>query len=117
MSICEPDCETSSPDLVELPNRNHRSACYFVDQAAQLRREATDPDTWQISTEANTTNREPLEPILETTNLRKWYHQSQLLLDSLRGNEPNYVRAVDGVSAEVILFIAAFAELNHYLDY
>ncbi|WP_129113722.1 ABC transporter ATP-binding protein [Halegenticoccus tardaugens] len=99
--FAEATCEKSHPDLVDLPNRNHRSACHFVEQAAQLRREATDPRTWGISTEERTTDRDATETILETTNLQKWYRQSRPLLDRLRGGEPDYVRAVDGVSLSV----------------
>lgn len=41
------------------------------------------------------------EVLLETDGLEKYYEQSQPLLEQLRGNDPNYVRAVDGVSLRV----------------
>ncbi|WP_158059626.1 dipeptide ABC transporter ATP-binding protein [Halorussus halophilus] len=94
-------CEQSHPDPVDLPNRNHKSACHYVDQAAQMRREATKPKTWGIEPEESRTVADRGEVILETDDLEKWYQQSQPLFDQIRGEEPNHVRAVDGVSLSV----------------
>ena len=94
------ECEVSHPDLVDLPNRNHRSACHHVNRAAQMRRDAQDPDTWGI-TEDETTDSEAGEVIMETDDLEKWYSLSQGMLDKLRGRDPDHVRAVDGVSLSV----------------
>ncbi|ELZ61853.1 MULTISPECIES: ABC transporter ATP-binding protein [unclassified Haloferax] len=93
------ECEASHPDLVDLPNRNHRSACHHVTKAAQMRRDATDPETWGIPDSHDESDRG--EVLLETDGLEKYYEQSQPLLEKLRGNDPNYVRAVDGVSLRV----------------
>ncbi len=95
-----PECEQSHPNLVELPNRNHRSACHFVSKAAQMRRDATESETWGITTEDDEHDGVG-ETILETHDLEKWYEQSQSLVSKFRGEEPNYVRAVDGVSVSV----------------
>ena len=94
------DCEESHPDLVDLPNRNHRSACHNVKQAAQMRSDAEDPDTWGI-TKDEATDTDVGEVILETDDLEKWYSLSQGMLDKLRGRDPDHVRAVDGVSLSV----------------
>lgn len=93
------ECEASHPDLVDLPNRNHRSACHHVTKAAQMRRDVTDPETWGIPDSHDESDRG--EVLLETDGLEKYYEQSQPLLEKLRGNDPNYVRAVDGVSLRV----------------
>src|SRR5699024_2000128 len=34
------ECEGSHPEIADLPNRNQRSACHHVQQAAQMRRDA-----------------------------------------------------------------------------
>jgi peptide/nickel transport system ATP-binding protein len=94
-------CHESHPDFVDLPNRNHRSACHYVDQAARMRREATDPQTWGIETDASDDATDEGAVILETEDLQKWYETSQPLLDRIRGEEPDHVRAVDGVSFSV----------------
>lgn len=94
------ECEQSHPDLVNLPNRNHRSACHRVEQAAQMRRDATDPETWGIFGEEDGAD-DTGEVVLETHDLETWYEQSQSLVSKIRGEKPNYVRAVDGVSLSV----------------
>jgi peptide/nickel transport system ATP-binding protein len=94
------ECEVSHPDLTDLPNRNHQSACHRVKQAAQMRRDAEDPDTWDI-TKDETADSDAGEVILETDDLEKWYSLSQGMIDKLRGKDPEYVRAVDGVSLSV----------------
>ena len=94
------ECGQSHPDLHELPNRNHRSACHHIQKAAQMRRDATEPETWGIPTDGDEED-ETGEVVLETTDLRKWYEQSQPLLDKIRGQNPDHVRAVDGVSLSV----------------
>jgi len=99
--FAEKECRESHPGLVDLPNRNHRSACHFVGQAARMRRDAADPKTWGIETTPDADAGDRGEIILETDDLEKWYQQSQPLLDRIRGEEPNHVRAVDGVSLSV----------------
>ena len=94
------DCGDSHPDLVSLPNRNHRSACHHVDKAAQMRRDAKNPATWDIP-DAEDTDTDTGEVILETDDLEKYYEQSQSLLSQFRGEDPDYVKAVDGVSLSV----------------
>ncbi|EMA72665.1 dipeptide ABC transporter ATP-binding protein [Halorubrum distributum] len=94
------ECSDSHPDLVNLPNRNHRSACHHVDKAAQMRRDAKDPATWDI-TESEGASTETGDVILETDGLEKYYGQSQSLLSQVRGEDPDYVKAVDGVSLSV----------------
>ncbi|AHG01923.1 peptide ABC transporter ATPase (plasmid) [Halostagnicola larsenii XH-48] len=94
------DCRESHPELIDLPNRNHRSACHRVKEAAQLRRDADEPETWDIP-DTSSVDSERGEVILETDNLEKHYEQSQPLLSKVRGEEPDYVKAVDGVSLSV----------------
>ncbi|WP_135304242.1 dipeptide ABC transporter ATP-binding protein [Haloarcula amylovorans] len=94
------ECRESHPDLVDLPNRNHRSACHRVEEAAQMRRDADDPTTWDIpESDAEETDRG--EVVLETNGLEKYYEQSQTLLSQFRGEDPDYVKAVDDVSLSV----------------
>ncbi|WP_256686279.1 dipeptide ABC transporter ATP-binding protein [Halococcus qingdaonensis] len=94
------ECEASHPDVVDLPNRNQRSACHHVQQAARMRRDAIDPATWGI-TEDEATTAETDETLLEANGLEKHYDQSQPLMARLRGEERAHVRAVDGVSLDV----------------
>ncbi|SFT01223.1 dipeptide ABC transporter ATP-binding protein [Halostagnicola kamekurae] len=93
-------CRESHPDPVDLPNRNHRSACHRVKEAAQMRRTATEPETWDLP-ETTATDSDRGEVILETDELEKHYGQSQSLLDKIRGTDPEYVKAVDGISISV----------------
>ncbi|GAA0255804.1 hypothetical protein GCM10009000_085720 [Halobacterium noricense] len=93
-------CEGSHPDFVDLPNRNQRSACHHVDRAAQIRRDARQPETWGVETTREDTHKEQ-DVILSVSDLEKHYSQSQSLIDQFRGNEPPKVRAVDGVSFSV----------------
>lgn len=94
------ECGQSHPDLVDLPNRNHRSACHHVAKAATMRRDAKEPETWGITVDEKE-DAGTGEVILETQGLEKWYEQSQSLVSKIRGHEPNHVRAVDGVSLSV----------------
>ncbi|WP_435156676.1 dipeptide ABC transporter ATP-binding protein [Haladaptatus sp. DFWS20] len=94
------ECDESHPAFVDLPNRNHRSACHRVQEAAKMRRDATVPETWGISDE-DATETEVGETILETHDIERWYSQSQSFVSKFRGEDPNYVRAVDGVSLSV----------------
>ena len=100
--FAETECAETHPPLHELPNRNHRSACHFVEQAGRMRQKSSDPETWGVITEEKIdATPEQGEALLEVRDLRKWYQQSQSLIDRFRGEEPNYVRAVDGVSLSV----------------
>ncbi|ELY56386.1 dipeptide ABC transporter ATP-binding protein [Natronococcus jeotgali] len=94
------ECATSHPDPVALPNRNHRSACHRVKEAAQMRQAADDPETWGIPDDGSADS-DRGEIILETDGLKKHYEQSRSLLSKIRGEEPDYVKAVDGVSLSV----------------
>jgi peptide/nickel transport system ATP-binding protein len=94
------ECEASHPETVELPNRNQRSACHHVQQAAQMRRNAADPETWGIANDS-VAESDADELLLETNGLEKHYAQSQPLVEQLRGQEQDHVRAVDGVSLDV----------------
>lgn len=93
-------CEQSHPEMIELPNRNQRSACHHVQKAGQMRQDAVEPETWGI-TNNDTTESDSEDVILETDNLKKWYEQSQPLLEKLRGEEQDHVQAVDGISLDV----------------
>ncbi|WP_408957082.1 dipeptide ABC transporter ATP-binding protein [Natrinema sp. 74] len=94
------ECGESHPEPVELPNRNHRSACHRVKEAAQMRQAADEPETWDIPDDADGGS-DRGEVILETDGLEKHYEQSQPLLDKIRGEDPDSVKAVDGVSLSV----------------
>lgn len=92
------ECESSHPPLVELPNRNHRSACHYVNQAARMRTEAATPDTWGVEATDDVKESDRNDEILTVDDLQKWYTTSQPLLDRIRGEKPQKVKAVDGVS-------------------
>ncbi|MFC6823653.1 dipeptide ABC transporter ATP-binding protein [Halopelagius fulvigenes] len=94
------ECAESHPDPVDLPNRNHNSACHNIRKAAQMREEAQDPEAWGIIEEESSES-DVGETILETEDLEKWYPQSQTILSKVRGEDPSFVRAVDGVSLTV----------------
>ncbi|WP_435101087.1 dipeptide ABC transporter ATP-binding protein [Halarchaeum sp. P4] len=92
------ECTTETPPTRELPNRNHRSACHHVEQAAQMRRDAADPETWGVDPSEDAGATTESEEILRVEDLEKWYSTSQPLLEQIRGEDPPQVRAVDGVS-------------------
>ncbi|WP_232686294.1 dipeptide ABC transporter ATP-binding protein [Halobacterium zhouii] len=94
------ECADEHPDFVDLPNRNHRSACHHVQQAATMRQDATEAETWGIKDD-DAASSDVGETILETKDLEKHYGRSQSLLSKVRGENPNPVRAVDGVSLSV----------------
>ncbi|EMA46156.1 dipeptide ABC transporter ATP-binding protein [Halococcus saccharolyticus] len=95
------ECERTHPPLVDLPNRNHRSACHHVDRAARMRNAADDPETWGIEPADDEHEQGDTAEILRVDGLEKWYGTSQPLLDQLRGEDPPQVKAVDGVSFSV----------------
>lgn len=93
------ECAETEPDLVEVDNR--LSACHYVDRADEMREQATDPSTWGIGVEHDPEESQAGEPILEAAGLSKWYAMDQGIWSALRGNDPDYVRAVNDVSFEV----------------
>ncbi len=94
------DCEDGHPPLVEAENQV--SACYYADEADDLRGQADDPETWGIEPRDRAPGaRERGDVILETRDLEKWFPQTQSIMDDLRGAEPDYVKAVNGVDLSV----------------
>ena len=93
-------CEEAHPPLVQA--NGQRSACYYVDEADEMRAEADDPETWGIEMRADGDRSGGLgDVILETDSLEKWFKQPQGILDDLRGRDPNYVKAVNDVDLTV----------------
>ena len=94
------ECEQSHPELVEA--NEQLSACHHVDEADEMRERAADPETWGIDvrSEAGRTG-DVGDVILETRDLEKWFKQPQGILDDLRGKDPDYVKAVNGVNLSV----------------
>ena len=93
-------CEEAHPPLVQA--NGQRSACYYVDEADEMRAEADDPETWGIELRADGDRSGGLgDVILETDGLEKWFKQPQGILDDLRGRDPNYVKAVNDVDLTV----------------
>ncbi|SDN14376.1 peptide/nickel transport system ATP-binding protein [Halogranum gelatinilyticum] len=97
--FAEQECEESVPPLEEIPNRNQRSACHFVNKAAAMREEATDPETWGI--QQNPGKKDIGRPVLEVDNLEKHYELKQGIIEGLKQTPPDTVKAVDGVSFSV----------------
>ncbi|MFC6784506.1 dipeptide ABC transporter ATP-binding protein [Halobaculum halobium] len=95
------DCEQGHPPLVETDN-GQASACYYTDRADQMRADAADPDTWDIEArdERDRTGGTG-DAILETRELEKWFKQPQGILEDLRGDDPDYVKAVNDVNLTV----------------
>lgn len=94
-----PECEESHPPLSEIPNRNQRSACHFVNKAAEFRRQSSEPDTWGILDESD--SKEPGNAVLEVDGLEKHYTLKQGIIEGLKDTPPERVKAVDGVSFSV----------------
>ena len=93
------ECEEAHPPLVDVGG-GQKSACYYADDAAELRERSSNPETWGIaSTDAK--NATTGDVILETDDLHKWYSQSQSLIGKLRGEEKRHVKAVDGIDLAV----------------
>ncbi|WP_353633330.1 ABC transporter ATP-binding protein (plasmid) [Halobacterium sp. NMX12-1] len=94
------ECEDGHPPLTA--NGGQLSACYYPEDVDTMREAATDPDTWGIDTgSGDETARDTGDVILETENLEKWFKQTQSIVDDLRGAEPDYVKAVNGVDLTV----------------
>ena len=87
------ECETTTPDLRELPYRKQRVACHNAERAVPMRREAEDAATWGGAAEGSRPDTD--DAILEVEGLRKWYESSESLLGRL---------PVDGVSPTVTGF-------------
>jgi peptide/nickel transport system ATP-binding protein len=94
------ECEDGHPPLFDTGDQV--SACYYTDSADELRERAADPETWGVERRAaNGGPREYGDVILETRGLEKWFSQTQSILDGLRGRDPKYVKAVNGVDLRV----------------
>ncbi|WP_436926791.1 dipeptide ABC transporter ATP-binding protein [Halosimplex amylolyticum] len=93
-------CEEAHPPLVQA--NGQVSACYYTDEADEMRDEADDAGTWGIDVrEERDRSAGPGDVILETDGLEKWFRQPQGILDDLRGREPDYVKAVNDVNLTV----------------
>jgi peptide/nickel transport system ATP-binding protein len=97
--FAEPECEESVPPLEDIPNRNQRSACHFVNKAAAMREESTDPETWGIQQTSDEKDRG--RKVVEAENLEKHYALNQGIIEGLKQTPPDTVKAVDGVSFSV----------------
>lgn len=94
------ECADGHPPLIA--NGGQMSACYHHDEAEDMREAATDAETWGIDVaEDRETSGDTGDVILETTDLEKWFKQTQSIMDSFRGAEPDYVKAVNGVDLTV----------------
>jgi len=95
-------CEAEHPPLADTgsDDAQQRSACHHADRAAELREAAADPDTWGIDVRDRDAS-DPGDTVLRTDSLSKWYEQPQGLLDSIRGREPDYVKAVQDVDIDI----------------
>jgi peptide/nickel transport system ATP-binding protein len=94
------ECERDHPPLVEAGEQ--RSACHYADEAADLRTRAADPETWGIDVpDAEDDGRDRGDVIVETDGLEKWFEQSQPIVADLLGEDPDYVKAVNGVDLDV----------------
>jgi len=93
------ECESAHPPLVG--DENQASACYYNDRADEMQRQAADPETWGIDVPEDDEGRDAGEVIVETDGLEKWFEQSQSIVADLLGNEPNYVKAVNGVDLDI----------------
>ncbi len=94
------ECADGHPPLVEAENQ--LSACYYADEAGDLREQAADPETWGVqSRDEDASGDDHGDVILETDGLEKWFEQTQPILDDLLGEEPDYVKAVNGVDLDV----------------
>ncbi|WP_066415009.1 dipeptide ABC transporter ATP-binding protein [Halorubrum aethiopicum] len=95
-----PECEDGHPPLAEAGGQ--LSACYHTDRADEMREEAADPETWGIDVRDERDRGSGVgDTILETRGLEKWFKQPQGILEDLRGDEPDYVKAVNSVDLSV----------------
>ncbi|KOX95334.1 dipeptide ABC transporter ATP-binding protein [Halorubrum tropicale] len=94
------ECADGHPPLTA--NEGQLSACYHTDEARDMREAADDAETWGIDiAEDRETSGDTGDVILETNGLEKWFKQSQSIIDSFSGTEPDYVKAVNGVDLTV----------------
>ncbi|GKZ15282.1 ABC transporter ATP-binding protein [Haladaptatus sp. T7] len=92
-------CESEHPPLVG--SGEQVSACYYADKADEMQEQASDPETWGIDVPEESESRDLGEVIVETDGLEKWFEQSQPIIEDLLGEEPDYVKAVNGVDLDV----------------
>jgi peptide/nickel transport system ATP-binding protein len=96
------ECKAAHPPLHEDEETGQGSACHYQPKAAKLREQATDPAVWGIeSADEYAEFDRTKEPVIQTRDLRKWFSTGQSLVDQLRGRDPKYVKAVDGVDLTV----------------
>jgi len=100
--FADTECEKSHPDLYQHPETGQESACHFATDAATLRERARDPQTWDTwPDEDNSSTDVSNDALLRTEHLRTWFPVRQSLLDRLKGQASQYLKAVDGVSLSV----------------
>jgi peptide/nickel transport system ATP-binding protein len=99
--FAEDVCHSTHPPLHEAGDGTQESACHFVDDAPALREDATEPSTWGIESQSEIRDHDPGETVIEAEGLKKWFPMGQSFLDSIRGREQTYVKAVDGVDVSV----------------
>ncbi len=101
--FAEDVCRDGHPELHPVTDASHRSACHFVDRAPELRQQAAERQTWGLPPEpvdrggSTGSGRE----IIKTDGVTKWFPTNQTPLDQLLGREPDYIKAVNGVSVTV----------------
>ncbi|WP_435197323.1 dipeptide ABC transporter ATP-binding protein [Natronomonas sp. EA1] len=93
------ECADGHPPLVD--SGAQASACYHADEAERMQERASDPQTWGIDAPEESDGRDLGEVIVETDGLEKWFEQSQPIVQDLLGEEPEYVKAVNGVDLDV----------------
>ncbi|MDX1744389.1 MAG: ABC transporter ATP-binding protein [Halobacteriales archaeon] len=103
--FAEEACREGHPDLVAVEgDDDHRSACYFIDEAEEFRQRASRLETWEGSDPAvfdRARGGRTGETIVETRDVTKWFPTNQSIVDRMLGRAPDYIKAVNGVSIKV----------------
>jgi len=93
------ECDRGHPPLAQVGDQ--RSACYHIDKVNRFRKVARQPEAWGLDFIETTHGQADGKIIMETNDLSKWYKQPQSITDQIRGREPDYLKAVDGVNLDI----------------
>lgn len=97
------ECLERKPRLHTGPgSEGHVSRCHYVDDIDRMRQEAADPRTWTDESVPTTEPSPGTEPLVTAKDVKKHFGGGRGLLDYLLRQDPDPVRAVDGVSFDII---------------
>ena len=103
--LAEEACLESEPDQFLLDD-DHGAACFRWEEAQTsmplvYEQEVEDVDSEGAETSTSARRSRDEEPLLSVNDLEVHFEQSQGIIESLFGDDPNVVRAVDGINLDI----------------